>query len=488
MLRDYQVRIINDARQELRKFKNIAIYAPTAAGKSWIAAEMAISSAKRGFKVLICTHREEILRQNLQKMELMGATVQVVSSKQRNIPSADIVCCMSQTLSVRCKTKPGWMEFLHTIDFLIVDEMHRAEHDYIVLNARDGIYLVGLSATILRSGTMRQLGSMYSSIVCSITTKELIDKKYIVPARYFEFQAPKLDGVSIDSRTGDYVQHALQKRFRKPERYVGIKDNFKRICPERKFIVFTTGSQHCVELCQSFNDSGIKTKYLLSKPMEQDKAMSGERKALLSDFANGVFQGLVTVEMLSTGFDEPSVSCLIYDVSTKSYVKYIQTCGRGCRLHDGKKDFLVLDFGANRQEHGFFDDPPANSLWHDKSKGGVAPTKECPECHRLVPVQVIDCPYCKYHWITSQEAYEVELTEVTKKDPTDLKGWVAQKILEGWPTNRILVTIMMKNKDDMKRAFMDAIQIMRTKDGNPISPQYYYFLKKNIIDKKRKSR
>ena len=157
-------------------------------------------------------------------------------------------------------------------------------------------------------------------------------------------------------------------------------------------------------------------------------------------------------------------------------------------MHDGKKDFLVLDFGANRQEHGFFDDTPVNSLWHDKSKGGVAPTKECPECHRLVPVQVIDCPYCKYHWITSQEAYEVELTEVTKKDPTDLKGWVAQKILEGWPTNRILVTIMMKNKDDMKRAFMDAIQIMRTKDGNPISPQYYYFLKKNIIDKKRKSR
>jgi hypothetical protein len=67
-----------------------------------------------------------------------------------------------------------------------------------------------------------------------------------------------------------------------------------------------------------------------------------------------------------------------------------------------------------------------------------------------------------------------------------IKQWCACKKLEGWGNQRILIAIMVKNKDNMKKAFTEAIGVLRTENGEYISPQYYYFLKKHVIDKKNK--
>ena len=46
------------------------------------------------------------------------------------------------------------------------------------------------------------------------------------------------------------------------------------------------------------------------------------------------------------------------------------------------------------------------------------------------------------------------------------------------------MNICIRNADNAKKAFMEAIEIMRTKHGKAISPKYWYFFKKNILKNK----
>ena len=56
--------------------------------------------------------------------------------------------------------------------------------------------------------------------------------------------------------------------------------------------------------------------------------------------------------MLTTGFDAPHIDCVVLLRPTLSPGLYYQMVGRGFRLHPGKMNCLVLDFGGNVVRHG----------------------------------------------------------------------------------------------------------------------------------------
>jgi hypothetical protein len=122
------------------------------------------------------------------------------------------------------------------------------------------------------------------------------------------------------------------------------------------------------------------------------------------------------------------------------------------------------------------------------------PTKICPPdkidrngkhgCNRLIPVSATDCPFCGWHFQSSSEVYEISLTKVVEDDAdkySSLEKYVAEKKLADWKNIWILRDICIKNKDDQKKAFMEAIRILRTKHGENISPQYYKFFKEHHL-------
>jgi hypothetical protein len=99
------------------------------------------------------------------------------------------------------------------------------------------------------------------------------------------------------------------------------------------------------------------------------------------------------------------------------------------------------------------------------------------------------CPWCKYEWLSDTQIYEVELTKLiegVKYEEENIPQYCARKRLEGWNNNRILASVVFKNKDNQKKAFMECIKVLRGENGDLISPNYWYFIKKYIIDKKRK--
>jgi DNA repair protein RadD len=71
--------------------------------------------------------------------------------------------------------------------------------------------------------------------------------------------------------------------------------------------------------------------------------------------------------------------------------------GRGLRMHPGKDECAVLDYGENVVRHGPIDAMRID----DREKGqgdGEAPAKECPECRAVVLISLMVCPECGYRW------------------------------------------------------------------------------------------
>lgn len=491
-LRDYQNTLISEARLALSRHKHIIVQSPTGSGKGVLIGSMASMATAKHNRVLILAHSEEILKQDAGHARKWGVDAAEVYAKTRTMPEgAECVCMMAQTLRQRLKKSEYWQEWLWcNFRFIIIDECHRAEFDFIFeQQGIDRTFVVGLSASPARYGQMRQLGMDYGAVVVGPQVKELIDLGYLCRCRLFSLDAPSMDDVEWSAGRGDYNLGQMAAKFKSRARYVGAVENYKRICPGEKTLVFCCSSEQTIELTKAFCEAGIEARYCLSGDFDEDEEYSGERKDVVDAFARGEFPVLVNYGLFTTGIDIPDIKVVMLMFSTTSLVKYMQCLGRASRIAPGKdNEFLCLDFGRNYERLGRYEDDRVWSVWHSTGAGGgVPPTKECPQCHKLVPVSWKQCQFCQYVWPTQQEIYNAELNEIIAQKKEDeeetLEQYVARRKLDGWSNNRILVAVCIKNADNQKEAFMRSIDVLRTKHGENISPKFWYFFRTQILSK-----
>src|SRR4029453_16002621 len=66
----------------------------------------------------------------------------------------------------------------------------------------------------------------------------------------------------------------------------------------------------------------------------------------------GILNALVSCAVLTEGFDEPSIDCIMLARPTKSKVLLYQCIGRGLRLWPTKADCLLIDATGATKRHG----------------------------------------------------------------------------------------------------------------------------------------
>ena len=488
-LRPYQERLMSALREDMRNNKHIALRLQQGGGKSYLIAAMAERSIRNGNRVLVLSHRRQITRQNAGLFGKYGIPLQVIMPDTKTIDT-EVGCyvAMSQTLQSRVETKPEFIDLIKSCSVVLIDEGHMQYNDWVFDYISDDAWVIGFSGTWSRTGKQQQLGLLYDKITYGVGAEELLSLGYLVPSVCYGFDAPDLTGVEWSYSSGDWNQRQLSARFRKKTRYAGILKEWLRLTPNTQTIIYTTSAEHCVELCSEFVNAGIKAKYVLSKKMpDTDSTMSGPVNKVLDDFEKYKFQVLVNVDMLGVGYNNPGIQTVILDFSTESYANYSQKAARGGRPDKRKSSYTILDFGDNVRKFGKPEEDRLQVLWHNELKGGgIAATKECPGCKRLIHLSYRECPQCGYKFLTEKEIYEVELVKIADQvtQPTQketLQAYVARNILDGKNTNWILMNVCIRNADNAKKAFMEAIEIMRTKHGKSISPKYWYFFKKNIL-------
>jgi hypothetical protein len=163
---------------------------------------------------------------------------------------------------------------------------------------------------------------------------------------------------NVKTTAGDFNQKQLETTVNTPERNLLVVKTYLEHGGNRKFIGFSVDIQHAKDLAQTFCDYGVPAKAVWG--------VDPERAQKLADHAAGEFLGLFNAQMLTEGYDDWSIQCIIMAKPTKSPSAYTQMAGRGTRLQEGidnlleakkagyalsKEDCLILDFVDVTKRH-----------------------------------------------------------------------------------------------------------------------------------------
>lgn len=334
ILRDYQKEAISNviSKKESGITKQV-IALPCGTGKTVIFSALA---KHFNVKTLVLAHRDELLTQAHDKFKKVWPRVSIgyCNAKKMDIQKKILIgsvasCCREKRLS---KLKNVG------IKLIIVDEAHHslAKSYRKIINTLNADLLVGVTATPER-GDKQALGQIFDEIVFSRTISQMIKEGWLCPVQARKISTTtNLDDVPI--RLGDFALDELDKTINIQERNKLIVDKYKEHADRRKSIAFCSSVHHCQELAGEFKKQGLKAEAVYGD-MPQNK-----RKLFLKNLTKGKLDVVTSCGVLTEGFDEPSVDCIIMARPTKSRPLYIQCIGRGLRNHPGKKDCIVLDF------------------------------------------------------------------------------------------------------------------------------------------------
>ena len=407
-LRPYQQQAINELRAAFNaSHKSVILCAPTGAGKTIMFSSIVAQTVANNKKVLIVTDRKELLTQSDGALSLFGINSEALTPKTKKVPTNKVVVAMVETLARRIK-KEEYLTWFKSLDLIIFDEAHKQNFDKLFEYKSERTYVIGATATPYRDGNQTELKKYYSKIINPIDIPYLIDSGFLAnPISY---------GVSIDlsnvkTKAGEYDANQVANLLEQNKVYNGVIKNYKRICEGKKTLVFSGTIKSSKRILDSFLKSGYNAKHLDSEmPKEQ-------RDGIINWYKETPGAILCNVGILTTGFDAPSTEVVILYRATKSMPLFLQMCGRGSRVTEGKDSFYILDFGNNIKRFGFWEkDGREWSLEKKKKNGGSAPVKNCPCCDALLYASAKICNYCDHEFIPSKkEAEQVELIELTKE-------------------------------------------------------------------------
>ncbi len=373
---------------------NPLVVAPTGSGKSIIIAALCkkIRSQWPTEKILVISHVKEILEQNLDKLHLMcpEVNVGVYSAGLGRKEHGDITVASIQSIY---KKKEEFSDY----NIIIIDEVHTVPHKgqgrYRTFLDAIERPVIGFTATPFRTGTgFLHLGegALFDEIVYDIPIKTLIAQKFLSPITA-KGTNTRFDAAGVKKAAGDYVVAALAKKFDRKGLTDQITNELLLYQKDRKkWLVFAIDINHAEHIKLMLNEKGIKTDTVHSK-------MTGDREQVINNFKNGDLQALVSVAVLTTGFDAPCVDLVVLLRPTASPVLHVQIIGRGMRIFPGKENCLVLDFAGNLLRNGPIDNPNIKIAQGDGT--GEAIMKECPHCYEIVYAAVRTCPCCGHEFV-----------------------------------------------------------------------------------------
>lgn len=407
-LRYYQEEAIDSCRDYLRNNpdKNPLIVLPTGAGKTPVIASICKGAVDKGRRVLILSHRAELLKQNRNHAvghESLSDKVGLFSAglNQRDTEHSIIVAGI-QSVYRR-------MSELGKFDIIMIDEAHlvseREDSMYQqlmrdALKMNPAMRVIGLTATPYRTGTgfMCHENNTFQGVCYDVCVADLIEQGFLCPIK----SKGGLDKATIDmtgSRVvrGDYVDGEMSdKAMADGMVSAAVEDMIQSMADRNKVLVFSINVEHGREIANAIRrrTSTANCLEIYGDSIDRDESLSRFTNDPQARF-------LVNCNILTTGFDYPAIDGVVLLRPTVSPGLYYQMVGRGLRLHDSKDDCLVLDYGNNIKRHG-----PINAINPGLTgyRGDVveAQTKQCPSCGEVVMATRTVCPDCGEQFVAEK--------------------------------------------------------------------------------------
>lgn len=406
-LRHYQERALANIDQAEREgVRRPLVVHPTGTGKT-VTFGAAVDRRRDKGRSLIMVHRDELASQTIQKLGWQAPELSTGLVKaEANEVGADVVVASVQTghRDARLAQLLESQEKYGPFGTIIVDEAHHAPAPSWTkmltgLGAFNpyGPLAVGFTATPERDNG-KTLG-VWEKVVDYMSIREAIFEGHLVPILPAVVVETEMDMTHVRKTGGDYSDGDLGREIEESGAIAQMADAVVQHAADRKGVAFLPTIRTSELLADALRARGIRAEHV------DGTTPTEERRAILARLKTGETTWVTNCAVLTEGFDEPSISCVLVGRPTRFHGLYVQMVGRGTRLAPGKRDLLVIDIVGASQRHELvgvvdlgldLDDPRTKK--EGETEKLACPTCEepcevpghrCQLCHRYLPASIV---------------------------------------------------------------------------------------------------
>lgn len=369
-LRDYQEDLISLVLASWEKGNHrILLQLPTGAGKTIIFAAIIDEFVRQNKRVMVVAHRKELITQACEKIKnttrIFPGIIQ--SGFERNLNCAIQVASIQTLIRSENKLK---------IDLLIFDEAHHTlSQSYARIIAQyPHAHLLGVTATPTRMDG-QGFKDIYDELITGPSVAKLIAQGYLSDFKMFGAVAKiKTKGIKITA--GDFNLKQLKQAVALADITGDLVPTWKKYAYGKKTILFAVDVAHSKECAKAFSNAGISAEHL------DGETPAIERDAILERFRSGKTQVLCNCNIVTEGFDVPTIEAIQCVRPTLSLVLHIQMFGRALRPAFGKEHAILIDHTNNWGVHGL---PDKEQEWNLEPKPSRSSffSQKCPKCGHI---------------------------------------------------------------------------------------------------------
>ena len=443
----YQKKDIDEIFLAFETEKRVLYQLATGGGKtamfSFISKKFIKDTGKR---VLVLAHRDKLIKQTLKTMRTIGVTSEsVIASKKSLQHTSNAYVAMIQTIKNRLADNPL---FVKDIGLIVIDEAHLDMHKNIFDYFPDALILAVTATPIsLKKITFSKCSvcnkehktvttccrletyeytrkfhysETYGHIVIGKSISELIQDSELVRDLNYEVGSVDRSKFAVDSKTGDFDKKSTEEYFGE----FNVVKNYEQICFGEKTIIFNSSTSTNLKCYNDFIDAGYENVRMI----DSINTKKSEVDPILEWYRVTPDAILLNCDVLTAGFDEPTIQAVIINRSTLSLSLYLQMVGRAGRKCSDiyKPYFKHIDGGGNMR---YFAEKYGNSgKWSDEydwesifygtdekpkpKKEPLDQTKECTECGSLLMRTDTECYICGHVIKPPTERVKISSEEV----------------------------------------------------------------------------
>jgi superfamily II DNA or RNA helicase len=284
-------------------------------------------------QMLILAHREELIDQSIEAMQVINPTLKIEKEKAEHKADTSIADCVVASVATLGRKgnqrigKYNWENF----DKIVTDEAHHSIADtYLNVYDASGILseysknrlMLGVTATPQR-GDGKALAQLYQKISFVYSMRSAIEDGWLVEICGYKVNTQtSLDYVK--SSGGDYAVGELAATVNTPQRNQLVVKSWLDRGEGRQTVVFAVDIAHAQALAETFQAAGVAAEAVWGD--------DPERKDKLARHRARHTKVIVNCGILTEGYDDWQIGCVVLARPTKSAVLFTQMIGRGTRL------------------------------------------------------------------------------------------------------------------------------------------------------------
>ena len=330
VLRDYQVETINKFIDNPQCLQEVA----TGAGKTIITATLSHLCEKIG-RTLVIVPNKSLVTQTEEDYINVGLDVGVYFGDRKELGKTHTICTWQSLNILDKKTKDGeavltLAEFLDGVQTIIIDEVHQAKADVLkkllTQNLRKAPIPWGLTGTIPKEQfEFQSILASIGPVINQISAKELQDKGVLSKCHVNVVQL-------LDTTVYNSYQEELKYLVTNKDRVKYLAKMCNNIKDSGNTLILVDRISAGEQLQEAIPDSVfIKGDVKLKDRKEQyDEIKEATNKVLIATYG-----------VASVGINIPRIFNLVLIEPGKSFVRVIQSIGRGIRKAEDK-DFVQI--------------------------------------------------------------------------------------------------------------------------------------------------